>query len=498
MGIPPVMSLDHYTNSNDLINSAQNHFQKLKLLTNGDVTGWMDIIRTCRQPQVLWKTDYIVPKPELEEINNIIRESEILLFGDYNTLELNPAYTADIQQLVAFNTIRAHIRAEENQIDTSVKMFEGLLKNYYDKLPVIRQSNLLMHCCLVFLCSNNLEQSYECFERHWALLKYASNGDRNGLGLWDNQIILQMAYWFFVKYSEDFRDFYSIKCKTRVGKVWNHKKISLLYFLEYDHSWVVSFCGLPFYNYARKFFPKIPEHELKRSTPTNVTKIWSENCNFENYPVGKEKYYLRQYHQETNLSSKFPDPDISNDYLYSYYHYQTDYAEETNHNVSLVEFIRKHINDDDYKSVIHVGCGINPPIGFANKKYLGIDISEKVCSILEEKGKVQYVHKPATLFLQDTKQHFDLCFACDFLNHLSPHRLNMFLSACSKKCSYLAAKIDTTDDIRRDILGDNKLASPINLHLTVRSPDEWISIIKSHFNNIHHAIEGAWVYVIGF
>ena len=46
------------------------------LTTTKDCTVWMDIIRTCRQPQVMWEVDYIEPRPEMDEVIDLIRKSE--------------------------------------------------------------------------------------------------------------------------------------------------------------------------------------------------------------------------------------------------------------------------------------------------------------------------------------------------------------------------------------------------------------------------------------
>ena len=135
-----------------------------KITTPCDVTPWMDLIRTSRHPQVTWVVDYIEPRTELLEINKIIEQSEEIIYGDLRTLSMKEGYSADISQEVTFHTIRAHLRAEKGEIEQSIEIFTEILSKYYDYLPVIRQSNLLMHCSLAYLCTGDFDKSYECFK----------------------------------------------------------------------------------------------------------------------------------------------------------------------------------------------------------------------------------------------------------------------------------------------------------------------------------------------
>lgn len=489
-------SLKQFIRASDLVNKAQEAIQEID--HKGDVSSWMDLMRTCRQPQVFWAVDYIEPQEELIEINRLIRESEAILYKKNSNIYLKDGYTADVNQLSAFNTIRAHLRAEEGHIATAEHMFQQMLRHRFDELSLIRKSNLLFHGCLSLLCCGKFQESYDCFEKHWGLLKYASPSDRISQGLEDNHNILTMIYWFFIKNVENFRDFYAVANGQKVGQIWNHKKIALLYFLEHDSSWAISFCGLAFYNYARSLFPSLPIYEKKRSTPTNHQKIWldDEVCSYaeETQATGKEQYYFEQYNREIDLNSKFPDQDTSDDYLYSYYHYQTNYPLDQNAKMKLVDFIREHIDDDDYFSVLEAGSSLIIARGFAQKSYTCIDISSRVCEILQEKD-IEHEQGCISVFLSKTEKNFDLCFAYDILNHLNHHRLQDFLYNCSKKCTYLAAAIDTEDDFRNDILSKNHGVKKINLHRTVRDIEGWRGYLESHFKKINMHTDGKWIYV---
>jgi len=202
----------NYIKTDDLITLAETIFEKLKI--PGDVTAWMDLIRTCRQPQVMWNVDYIEPNEHLPAINDLIRCADEIIYQQPNSIELKNGYSAEINQQAAYNTIRVHLNSEDGHIEISLQLLKEMLREQYDDLSVIRQSNLLFHSSLIFLCCKKLELSYHNMQKHWALLKYSKPSERIQLGLWDNQCLLEMTCWFFVKHCEEFRDFYSIKTKT--------------------------------------------------------------------------------------------------------------------------------------------------------------------------------------------------------------------------------------------------------------------------------------------
>ncbi len=490
-------SSKHYAKLDDLLSLAESAF--VDLPKEGNVTSWFDLIRTCRQPQIMWEVDYIEPKKQLSRINELILESEAILFTDQESIELKKQYSADVDQLEAFNTIRIHLKSEKGDFVAAQTMLKNMLMKTYDYLSLIRKSNLLYHGCLVFLCCSNMELSYHCMEKHWALLKYANPTERVQLGLWDNQVLLEMAYWFFIKHSEDVRDFYAIKTKTPLNEIWNHKKIAMLYFLEYDNSWIVSFCGLPFYEHARSLYPNLPKYEKKRSTPRNIDKVWasetSHNYDGETEAIGEERYYFEQFNREMNTDLHFADHDKASDYLYSYYHYQTDYVHDINEKLRLIEFMKEH-EDLDIDSVLEAGTGLDRPPSFGGQDYLGLNISTKVCSILKDKG-IPHKQGCASSLIKYVDRHFDLCFAYDFLNHLTSTRLRIFMEESTKKCGYMLAAIDTQDDRRSDILSKHLPIKHISLHPTIMNFEEWKSYLFPYFDSFYNRQVGTWVYIFG-
>ncbi len=486
MGGRPV-SIQSYKTTGDLAKIIKSEIDGIKQPCN--VTAWMDLIRTARQPQTLWRIDYIEPREELFKVNDLIRESEQYLYANKTDLTLMEGYTADISQQIAFNTIRARLRSEEGDIQTSIAMFSRMLKEWYADIPVIRQSNLLFHCCLCFLCCKMFEESLQCLDRHWVLTKYLSPPDRTKLGIWDNHVILQLACWFFAKNSPDFNDYFAIKSKCRPSEVYNHKKIAILNFLSYDHAWIVSFCGIHFYEHARTLMPSLPPFDAKHTTYINPPAVWQSETEWTTEDQDQPRFYHDAYNRLAALPH-VTDYDELDNYLYSFYHFYNDYSQDLENQTALYKFLNNNIGFSDYSSVLEAGCGINP-LGHS-ENYVRVDISEFVCGILREKG-LEVINSCITTFLKDTNKTFDICFACNILQKLRKERLNIFLKECSKKCSFLVALINTDNDYRDEILIERN--DPINMNHTVASAEEWVKILEPHFKVDKFRGDDNFVYV---
>lgn len=456
--------------------------QETARITNPcDVTVWMDLARTARQPQLFWEIDYIEPREILIDINKSIKRGESYIYSADNSIELKSGYTADINQQSAFNTIRAHLRADEGNFDAAICIYQSMLDSIYDDLLPIRQSNLLFHSCLAFLCTNKYSDSFKCFTDHWTLLKYMTPTDRDSLGIWDNQIILQMIYWHFLKHDESFRTYYCTQKNLQTYQIWNHKKIPLLFFMEYDNSWVVSFCGLSFYNQARTFM-QLPEYEIKRSTPHNLHRSFCDDTMWQKrtgeQPVGWEKYYFEQYNQAIN-DHCISDDDRSRNLLYSYYQFQNNDIEDGENKTKLMRFLMKNYNIDQFSSILEAGCGISAIK--TSKKYVGVDISEYVVHLLNRDG-MNAVNMSINVYLEVNKCLFDLCFASDLLHTMDKKSLFVFLDLCSKRCQYLCVSVDTVEDKRSDILSDNLVEHYVEIHRIIANKEEWISYLQPYFN----------------
>lgn len=464
--------------------------EKITSLSNmGDVTDWLDLCRTSRQPQLLWYVDYIEPKPLMREVNELIRQSEIILYGNTTNLKMLPGFSADISQEIAFHTIRMHLRIEEGEFNSALLMLNQLMDEWYDRISQIRQSNLLVHACLIYLCMKEFNKSHQCFEKHWILTKYMSPSERVELGIWDNEVLLQLAYWFFCKHDKDFCDFYAVQQKlSSPASMWRHKKIPILNFLDYDHSWIVAFCSLSMYNHARTLMPGLPPYEKKSTTPVNRLYYIEQEHTVEERSkamAGWEKYYFEKYNHE-NRSDHVADLDISDSYLYSYLHFHTDYDADAVQKLKLIKFIDAHKNWNEFVSVAEVGCGTSLITDFLppNSNYVGVDIAEHICNIHQEKAK-NVVHLSANKFFANTQNYYDLCFASDLLSHLSPYRLTLFLESCCRKCKYLVAGIDLLPDDRENILV--RSSSPyMSLHLSLMNVEKWKEKIGQYFEIEHY------------
>lgn len=491
-----------YTSAEDLVRIIKGKLDSIR--TPGDVTAWMDICRTARQPQMLWHVDYIEPRDSLALVNDLIRESEIVLYGDKTNIFLKEGYSADFQQQAAFNTIRAHLRSEEDDFVAALSIFKTLLDHFYDKLTPIRQSNLLMHGCLSFVCCGDFRQSHEYFKKHWILLKSLPEDQRLGLGIWDNHVILHMIYWHISANVRDFRDFYEVE--SGATGMMSHKKIALLKCLDYDQTWCAGFMGLPFHKQLCKLYPSFLPWEKRTTTPENYLEIWETNPGeaFRKEKEGSspaEKIYYERYNKQF-LPHTRPDEDEVENCLYSYYFFQNSKAEEVSLQDRLNMFMDKHFDAENCKQILSVGPGLAYPYQHHGRQITIVDISELVCKRLEavrakaRRSGIHIVNKCMSKFIRDTDQTFDICMARDVLQNLSRARLDVFLNYLPKKCKHLVALIDLDADVRTDILSGSSFDQEVVLHKSALSRDEWIRLLELNFD-VTYELEGSHLYVYG-
>lgn len=494
------LSQGSYASAEDLADIIKKQLESIK--TPGDVTSWMDVCRTARQPQMLWHVDYIEPRDCLLTINDLIRESEEILYVNKTSVILKDNYTADLQQQSAFNTIRAHLRSEEGDFESSLDIFRSLLKDFYDRLTTIRQSNLLIHCCLAFVCCGEFRESYECFQKHWVLLKSLSEDQRLSLGIWDNHVILHMIYWHIASHIRDFRDFYEVESGVE-GGIMGHKKVALLKCLDYDQTWAASFMGLPFHKKLCELYPTFLPWDKRTTTPENYLELWETNPgeSFRREKKGaspSEMKYYERYNKQFLPHSR-PDEDEAENCLYSFYFFQDSKAKEVSLQDKLNIFMSKHIHEDDCKTILSVGPGLSYPYPFHGREITLVDISEHTCHRLSTQPHqegITVIHSCMSKYVRNTSEQFDVCVARDVLQNLSRSRLDVFLNYLPQRCNHLIAVIDLNEDVRSDILSGSSPSREVVLHKSVMPKEEWISALQQSFDIIFE-IEGCHLYVYG-
>lgn len=488
-----------YNSPEDIVGLLEKELEFLK--TSHDATAWMDLCRTARQSYILWHIDYIEPRDSIVQTNNLIKQSEELLYEDKTNIQLKNGYSADLQQQAAFNTIRAHLRAEEKDFQSALTIFQSLLDEHYDNLSTIRQSNLLMHCCLAFLCCNKWQKSYEYFTKHWILTKSLPEEERISLGIWDNQVIMQMIYWFLCFHLNDFREFYNVQSGSETN-VWAHKKIPLMNFLRYDDTWAVNFMGLAFYEHLCDQHPSLSRWEKKATTAQNYFMLWEKN---EGEALQKEKSnispiektYFERYNKQFTQNVT-PDMDEAMNCLQSYYYFQTDFAHEEEMGDLLFMFIMKHLGFHDYKTVLYVGAGKAWYPEVHDRRVTVVDVSEYACKSMKQANLPvsSIINQCMSKFITTTDQQFDLCVARDVLQDLPRTRLDIFLHHLPIKCKYIAAVIDLRPNVRTDILSKSNITKEINLHQSMLLEEEWLCLLSKGFD-LQHEKNGEYLYVFG-
>ncbi|MEK0337280.1 MAG: class I SAM-dependent methyltransferase, partial [Nitrosopumilus sp.] len=485
MGVTHFSSHRQYASLEKLVAVAKTELENAK--KGGDVSSFLDLIRTARQPQNAWLIDYITPRPELKEINHLIQEAESAFYQEDTSIEMLPQFRADVMQHVAFNTVRAHVKSEQGDIEKAILILDQTKNKYYGELSLIRKSNFLMHHCLAHLCIKDFSTSYESFENHWLLLKYAEPQDRVNSGIWDNQIILQMIYWFFIRHSEDFKDFFTVKNQTNPSSIWKHKKIPMLNFITYDFSWVVSFCGKPFYDHARTLIKTLPYYEIKSTTHINHHPYFDVSSPdiFTTSLFGWENYYYKQFNMlmgDPDLTHK--DHNKASNLLHSFYSFQIAECIIQENQQDIFAVLRDHLPESDYKTVLEIGCTCYP-MQLTNVDLTYVDISTHVCNLLKEKG-IDCECNCGAAYLATTVNSWDLCIATDVLQCLHPSRLDMFVQNCHIKCRHLLARIDLNHHVRNEICDPKSPVQEVDLHPSAMKTSEWINLLSQYFEVSHH------------
>lgn len=499
-----------FKSADTIVNTLRSELDKIREPCN--VTAWMDLVRTARHPHMLWAIDYIQGSQSIGVVNQIITESETLLYGDTSSLKLKPGYKAEDFQEVTFHTVRAHIRAEEGSPELAAQMFDNMLDVYYDDIALIRQSNLLMHACLCFLCCKWWDKSFDCLQRHWGLLKYSSPNERESLGLWDNELIMRQIYWFFSKHCMDFRNFYTSKIGLQsTQEVWKHKKIGLLHLLEYDNSWVVSFCSLPLYNHARTLM-SLPEYNIQLTTPINMEPIHDDSVEL-NGPVQEDLQYLDKLQSLMNRNySNFEDAihltDVK-DCLFSYLDFRVNVTKNRNMITNLSVYINELLGYDIFErklSILDAGCGTCLyDFGFrrSDGDYVGVDVSDRIYNKLN-KTRMNCVHSEINAYLEHEDKKFDICWSCGMLPELAEDEVMRFLHLISVKCNMFATVMELDDDLQTIKGIDNwlepteycsRVEDTFNIHQTMWASEKWVEVISVFFE-VQHYEAGNLLYLL--
>jgi len=466
-----------------ILNRLNDFFEELQ--TSKNATPWFDIIRQCRHPAFLWEIDFIEPKEPMNIVNEYIRKSEQILYGSNANVYINPEYTADKYQEVCFHTIRAYLRAEEYNFDASLKILNQIIE-WSEDLSLVRRSNLIMHLFKACLCTKDFEMSYKYFKDHWYLTKYSSEAERFNEGIWDNMMIMYMIMCFFIEYTDEYQLFLSTHGDIELENLHKHKKISIMYLLKNDHSWIVSQLSLPFYNHARELMPTLPEYFIQKNTPRNKETIIParKNALIKAYP-GWQGTYFEKLCEE--IATDGARPEQIDNYLYSFLHFCKNYENDHQNEDALFEFLRaKQLAENN---IVYAGCGLAHIYSRFDGETTCVDVAEQMvyeCEKQDIKVNLMSIEK----FMANTDISFDLFFSSGLLEHLSEYSIDMLLSACRRKTKNVCLFVEIREEhVDIPIIGN------IFLHRTNKPADWWKKKFNQSFDcEYEDCHEGLFVY----
>lgn len=448
--------------------AAETIFDSLKNATIIDE--WVYLIRQARHPDFIWDIDYIQPTDELQKINLLIDQSEDVLFESKNSLKLKSNYTVDLNALAIFNIIRAYRKAEKLEYTDSLQIWNELYESDYFRLTPIRQSNLLMHMHIAFMCFKDFEKAFACYSKHLLFTKILPFKQQHTYGVLDNSSIMYFIQCFFARHVPEFLSFITNKLDALEREMLIHKKVEVLEFLPIQ--FYVQILSKTFYDLAKSTMP-LPNYDLS-------TFIKNKHSPVERVETILEKQYIEclnsPYSSKSEINARKWDLLLSN---------QSE--SKSDQSKDLIDFL-----DDyglHYDEVIDVGCGLSniPKIYFENKNLVRVDASNFASNYWAAKDPI--IEMSGEEYLKNS-QEFDLCFCSNVLPAMpSPVE---FLQQCHSKCKYLAASLAYASI---GIVPSGSLT--IEMWANNLSCDEWVKIIGKYFDIKHvNSIDGI-LYVIG-
>lgn len=448
-----------------LISIAKNMFP---YLTNIKIIDeWIYFVRQCRHPSNLWETDYLIPSNILVQCNELIDQSDNILFEQKDSTKLKEQYECSFKSFCFINIIRAYRRAESDDFESSLKIWDELYEEYLLEFTVLRQTNLLLHLFVVYLCSNQLEKAMDCLRKQWFLLRNQKESDRYGMGIWDNNIVANIILFYFSIYNTDLRNKICDLLSVNELEYNTHKKYILKPYLT--TSLIATICSKPFYDLAVKNFnlPVCEEFLISDRTVLN------------------EKY------QNSLILEQIFNTDLIDDNLLNINQKKWElwYSEaKSNSSGPLIDLLSSI--GIGYSSVIDLACGLSEKsyVFFKNNKLTSIDCCQSVHDYWKNKGR-EVIVDIAERYLQNCNK-FDLCFCSDSFSYfVNPQQV---MKLISQKCKYFALMV-CCDEMGYFPVEDGIIKTCVN----TKNKNEWISIFKENFKIVKKHEDGAFVFLIG-
>lgn len=467
-----------WTNNSEQIIEAANIL--LSTLPNATVVDeWLYLVRQSRHPNYLWDINYIKPSTILLQVNKLIKESEKILFNHIDDIELKKQYQCGPDALLLFNVIRAHVDAEQGQIEHSMLLWDKLYNMNVSSISLIRQCNLFMHLYTVFLCTKQFDKAYSCYLKLLSMIKISSLKTQHEMGILDNICLVSHIQNFFVRHVPEFLVFLSTRLNVSDRSLLIHKKTMALELMPLQL--IIQVCSRSFYDHARSLMP-LPDYNIdeflmaNKPLPMKAESEWHVKYN---------EVLGSQYSTKLEISARKWDliwHTIVNKPVDKYLQEQNDYT------VDLIDFL-----DDvnlDYSSVLDVGCGIasKPMQYFHDRTLTRIDISNFIANYWLAKNPI--IEASAEEFFSRVTQNFDLCFCSMCLPAMiDPMH---FLEQCKLRCKYLVASIQHSTDGLRPVSSQLVKAWHDNV-----DADTWVKRVTNYFDIKHITQIDSNILVIG-
>lgn len=138
-----------------------------------------------------------------------------------------------------------------------------------------------------------------------------------------------------------------------------------------------------------------------------------------------KNYYSKHYAEMNNIELNSED-SIKQWYRNAFVYYDN--------------FLMRHINSFDHKSILELGCGIGGLLNFLEIKgisnYLGVDHSEEQISVCQKYVTTKVVNDDVLYFLKKNDSKYDIIILFDLIEHIEKGRIIEFVGLLNKTLNF--------------------------------------------------------------
>jgi len=160
-----------------------------------------------------------------EEYFQFVSKTERLLYNAADSVDFLDYVDGTIQ--IYFHIIRAYERALLGDFERAGKLLDKLTEDWMS-VDETKQTNILYHAFIHYVCTGNWKRSIEIHNRMWSIVRMMDNQKRYNYGAWDDWTIATILQWFFIQHSHDYAKLVALDKSIEITSLYGNKKALLL------------------------------------------------------------------------------------------------------------------------------------------------------------------------------------------------------------------------------------------------------------------------------